>query len=353
MITSRRIDTGALKRDHPVDGLLGRYGIDLRPIGGALVGRCPFHDDGGRPNMYVYPATQSWYCYRCSVGGDIISFVERMEGVGFREAIDRLTGEVRSPSSQPHHSRRAAPIRRSRTRVLGPDERACLAAAVDLYHNRLLTDPAALAYVRGRGLDQHTIEERRLGYVAGDELAAFLRMRRLPVGAAMRMGLLRRDGHEPLAGRVVVPEIRSGQPIWLIGRTIDPHVGDPKYLGLPGHKPLFGWNGVKGSPEVILVEGVFDWLTLVSWGYPALALVGTHASPRVLKALARFEHVTLLLDGDEAGQTAAKNLVRTLGQRATTVTLPGVKDVGELATMLNGRQIFARAIGDREIAVAA
>jgi DNA primase len=178
-------------------------------------------------------------------------------------------------------------------------------------------------------------------------------MRRLPVGAATRIGLLRHAGHELLAGRLVVPEIRSGQPIWLIGRTIGPHFDGPKYLGLPGHKPLLGWDGVKGSPEVILVEGVFDWLTLVSWGYPALALVGTHAYPRVLKALARFEHVTLLLDGDEAGQTAAKNLVRTLGQRATTVTLPGVKDVSELATIPNGRQILADAIEDKSLAVAA
>jgi len=297
-----RIDTDALKRDHPIQEVVGRYGIELQPSGGALVGRCPFHDDGGRPNLYVYPATQSWYCYRCSIGGDVISFVERMEGVGFREAVDRLNGEVRSTSWRPHHPRAVVSARRSRARAWGPDERACLAAAVDLYHNRLLTDTTALAYVRERGLDQCTIEYCRLGYVAGDELAGFLRLRRLPTGAAMRIGLLRQDGHELLAGRVVVPEIRSGHPIWLIGRTIDIRADGPKYLGLPRHKPLLGWDDVKDAQEVLLVEGVFDWLTLVSWGYPALALVGTHASPEVLKALGRFERVIVLLDGDEAGQ---------------------------------------------------
>jgi len=353
MTTVCRIDTDALKRDHPVEEVVSRYGIELQRSGSGLVGRCPFHDDGGRPNLYLYPATQSWYCYRCSIGGDVISFVERMEGVGFREAVNRLTEEVPSSSRLLHHSRRAAPTRRSRTRALGPDERACLAAAVDLYHNRLITDPAALAYVRERGLDQHTIEERRLGYVAGDELAAFLRMRRLPAGAAMRIGLLRQASHELLAGRVVVPEIRLGQPIWLIGRTLDPHVDVPKYLGLPGHKPLLGWDGVRGSPEVILVEGVFDWLILVSWGYPALALVGTYARPGVLRALAGCERVIVLLDSDEAGQVASKSLVCALGQQATTVTLPGVKDVAELATLPNGRHIFARAIEDRELAPAA
>jgi DNA primase len=238
--------------------------------------------------------------------------------------------------------------KRTRPATWGPDERACLAAAVELYHGRLLSDPSALDYVTGRGIDQTTIEHCRMGYATGDELAAYLRWRRLPLGAAGRVGLLGHDGREFLAGRVVVPEIRSGQPIWLVGRTIDPAEPEPKYLGLPGRKPLLGWETAGLARAVVLTEGVFDWLTLRCWGFPALALVGTHARPATLRALGRFERIFLVLDGDDAGRTAATSLQRTLGDRAMEVELPGVKDVAELALRPDGRDRFARAIEEAE-----
>ena len=254
----KRIDTESLKCEHPIEGIVARYGIELRPSGRTLVGRCPFHADGGRPNLYVYPTTQSWYCFRCSVGGDAIGFVRRIEGVGFLEAVARITGERTTPAgvrTRPFVMPERPPARRV---ARGPAERACLAAAVELYHNRLLTDPAAMAYVEGRGLDLATLESCRVGYASGDELAAYLCWRRLPAQAALRVGLLGRDGREYMAGRVVVPEIRAGQPIWLVGRTVASEGNVPKYLGLPGRKPLLGWEAVSAERAVWLVEGVFD-----------------------------------------------------------------------------------------------
>jgi len=348
-----RINTDALKRDYPVEEIIERYGIELGPTGRVLIGRCPFHDDGGRPNLYVYPSTQSWYCFRCSAGGDVITFVERIEDVRFREAVVRLTGErpVTSMATK-------RPIRRDTSRpgprtAWGPDERDCLAAAVELYHNRLLTDSSALEYVRGRGLDDGVIEACRLGYAAGDELAAYLHWRRIPVQAALRVGLLRPGGREFMAGRVVVPEIRGGQPIWLVGRTIDSQAHVPKYLGLPGCKPLLGWEGAKDSREVFVVEGVFDWLTLLKWGYSTLALVGTHVRPEVVKALARFERIYVVFDTDQAGQAAAEELVRGIGRRAVSLTLQGVKDVAELAMLPDGSSRFGWVLRQADIAHAA
>jgi len=345
-----RINIGLLKRDHPVEEIIERYGIELGPSGRALVGRCPFHDDGGRPNLYVYPSTESWYCYRCSAGGDVITFVERIEDVRFREAVVRLTGErpVTSMATK-------RPIRRDTSRpsprlAWGPDERDCLAAAVELYHNRLLTDSSALEYVRGRGLDDGVIEACHLGYAAGDELAAYLRWRRIPVQAALRVGLLRAGGRELMAGRVVVPEIRGGQPIWLVGRTIEAQTDGPKYLGLPGRKPLLGWEAAKDSQKVFVVEGVFDWLTLLKWGYSALALVGTHVRRAVLKSLTAFDRVYLVLDNDEAGEAAAETLAWTLGSRAVIVRLPGVKDVAEFAMQPHGHRSFAHALAQSGLA---
>ena len=332
----RGIDTELLKRERPIEEIVARYGIQLHRRGRALVGRCPFHPDGGRPNLYVYPDTGSFYCFRCAIGGDVISFVERIERLGFRDAVARLTGEHPTPTTVRVRPRR--PSRRTRA-PWGLEERACLAAAVELYHNRLLGEPAALAYVEGRGIDRMTIERCRVGYASGKELVAYLRWRRLPHQAAVRVGLLGHDGREFLAGRVVVPEVRAGQPIWLVGRVLDDSAG-PKYLGLPGRKPLLGWEAASAEREVWLTEGVFDWLALRSWGYPALALVGTHVRAAALRALARFERIYLLLDNDDAGRAATSELVRTLGQRAVPVSLPGAKDVAELAARPTGRALF-------------
>ncbi len=350
---TRTIDTESLKRDHPITEVIGRYGIELRPSGRALVGRCPFHPDGGRPNLHVYPATQSWYCYRCGVGGDAIAFVRRLEGCDFRRAVARIAGGELHATVVGRHlaasSRPAGHLPGS----YSPAERACLAAAVELYHNRLLGDLRAFAYVRGRGIDRQTVQRCRVGYAAGGELAAYLRWRRLPLRAAVRVGLLTPGGREFFAGRVVVPEVRGGQPIWLIGRTLDPVPAGPRYLGLPGPKPLLGWEEAAKSPTVWLTEGVFDWLALVAWGLPALALVGTYARTEALRALARFERIYLALDADDAGRQATAAVAGVLGGRAVSVTLPGVKDVSELAALPNGRVALLRAAGARQLARAA
>jgi DNA primase len=346
------IDTAALKQDRPIADVVAGYGIELRPSGRTLIGRCPFHADGGRPNLHVYPATASFYCFRCRVGGDAIRFVERIEGVAFCGAVARLlgagppTGTVRRMPTRPK-------TRPPRPLAPGPEERACLAAAAELYHNRLLTDPAALAYVAARGIERATLERCRVGYAAGDELAAYLRWRGVPTRAALRLGLLGPGGRELMAGRVVVPEIRAGKVIWLVGRAIDPDTAGPKYLALPGPKPLLGWEAAARERTVCLVEGVFDWLTLRQWGVPSLALVGTHARPAAIEGLRRFDRVYLALDEDEPGRAGAADLRRALGPSAVAVSLAGVKDVAELATRPDGPSLFGRAILEAALAPAA
>jgi DNA primase len=221
----------------------------------------------------------------------------------------------------------------------GPDKLACLAAAVELYQGQLHSTPAALAHARSRGLDRATLERHRIGYAAGG-LAAFLRWRGLSFGAAVRAGLLRRDGAETLAGRLVVPEVRRGQPVWLVGRLVpagaEPGDERPRYLGLPGTRPLLGWEHAARHRAVWLAEGTLDWLLLRRWGLPALGLGGASVPPRAVAALGRFARVYTLLDDDEPGRRATATLVDTLGSRAVPVPLPGVHDVGELAQRPGG-----------------
>lgn len=342
MSSIRRIDTAELKRSRPIVDVVASYGIDLRPCGRTAVGRCPFHTDGGRPNLYVYPATDSFFCFRCGVGGDAITFVERIEGIAFRDAVDRLAGSILS-----EFARRLPPTtlrkRRLRSAPWGPDERACVAAAVELYHNRLLTDVRALAYAERRGLERETLKRCRVGYAAGDELASYLRWRRVPIQAARRTGLLRSGGDELMAGRIVIPEIRAGRPIWLIGREIDNGAG-PKYLGQPGPRRLLGWDAASRERSVCVVEGAFDWLTLQQWRVPSVALLGTHVQPATIQALRRFRQVHLVLDADPAGFEATGRLLEALGPIAVQVPLDGVKDVADLATHPDGAARFSRAI---------
>lgn len=348
---SRHVDTAALKQCRPIADVVATYGIELRRVGRTLVGRCPFHTDGGRPNLHVYPATDSFYCFRCGIGGDAITFVERADGVMFLEAVERLGGNV---ARIPDRATASFARRRPRHPALpwGPDEWACLAAAVELYHNSLLSDPRALAYVEGRALKRETVECCQVGYAAGDELVAYLRWRRIPTQAALRTGLLRRGGDELMASRVVVPEIRGTRPVWLIGRTLADD-DTPKYLGLPGTRRLLGWEAASRERSVHVVEGVFDWLTLRQWNVPALALLGTHIRPSMVEALRRFERVFLALDSDAAGREATRRLSDDLGPIAMPVTLAGVKDVAELAARPDGAAFFSRSVAAADPGLAA
>ena len=91
----------------------------------------------------------------------------------------------------------------------------------------------------------------------------------------------------------------------------------------------------------MLAEGLFDWLTLVQWGFPAVAALGTQGLERVALALRGCARVFLAFDSDDAGREAAERLAGLLGRRAAVGGLPqGVADVAELATHPHGRAVF-------------
>jgi DNA primase len=238
----------------------------------------------------------------------------------------------------------------------GAAERACLEVAAGVYHRRLLGTARARAYLAERGVDLATARRCRVGYATGRELVPALRAAGLPLRAAERTGLLR-DGRETLAGRVVVPALRRNRAVWMVGRSLRPH--PLRYHGLLGTKPLLGWDDALAAARrgdcVVVVEGPFDWLPLVAWGVPAVTPVGTYASPAVLRQLARLARAAPLcvaFDADEAGVTACFELqdrLDALGCRTEPVWLPRVRgrcaqDVGDLATVPGGRELFVGAL---------
>jgi DNA primase len=346
-----RIDTEAIRHTHPIADVVSGYGIQLRRVGRALVGRCPFHEDRGRPNLHLYPSGR-WICYRCDAHGDAIAFVQRLENLTFLEAVARLGSPTPhlGPVDVRRRSKRAwvRPARVRRDIVHSTTDRAVLAAATDLYANRLLADEAALSYMTGRGFPRELLQRYRVGFAADDELIAYLTWLRLPLSAAVRLGLLTLDGREFLGRRVVFPELRQGQPIWLVGRLLQaqhgrPSTEEPRYLGLPGPKPLMGWDeAIRDRRGVCIVEGPTDLLALRLWGVPGLALVG-NPSPEKLTHLEQFDRMCLALDRDEAGRKTSARLAERFGDRAIVLELPA-KDPGELATRADGEAQFRASI---------
>jgi DNA primase len=278
--------------------------------------------------------------------------VQRIEGLTFRDAAALLAqhNAPRAALMGRRNRRGSVSPKRPSTIALNDDESRVLAAATDLYAGRLLNDAPALEYLANRGFSRAVVERFRLGYSSGYELRSYLRWRRLPVSAAIRIGLIRKNGREFMEGRITIAEFRGRQPIWMIGRLLESTTAQdvperPKYLGLPGPKPLLGWDAASDRSSVIVVEGPIDLLTLRMWSVPGVALTGSAPSHDTLSLLKAFDLVYLALDRDKAGRQATKRLQNEIGARAVCVELPkGVKDVAELAPLVDGEDMFRQAL---------
>lgn len=119
----------------------------------------------------------------------------------------------------------------------------------------------------------------------------------------------------------------------------------PKYLALSGERPVRGFERAVGRKEAILCEGVFDYLTAVSWRLPAFSPCGTHLPPGHLGFLARAERVFGVFDGDAAGDEAAERFGAQLGRRWRPLRLPDGIDLNELGLRPHGRDWFLRMLG--------
>ena len=332
-------EVAEVKRRHPVEEVVSRHGVELRPQGGRLSGRCPFHEDRS-PSLVVYPETRSFYCFGCGAGGDVIDFVRLAGGLSFREAVARLAGTPAGPAAnaapQPRQRRRPTP------QPLSLDDRLMLTAACELYHQALVETPRALGYLEHRGIPPWLARSRRLGVSDGSRLVPYLKRRRLSLRRARELGLLFESGSEAMGGRLVIPDLRGAHCGWMVGRALE-EGRTPKYRALSLPRPLLGHD--RGWRRVFLTEGPFDWLTLAGWGLPACALLGTHAGGGVLRQIERARSVVLVMDNDDPGREAAQRLREALGERARVLELPeGVADVNELGMRPGGRETFFRLL---------
>jgi DNA primase len=346
-----RDEIEAVRSNNPIEQVIGRY-VELRPSGRRFVARCPFHDDRS-PSFVVYVATQSWYCFSCDTGGDVFKFVEKIENVSFAEALQLLgSGSVgvrpnaagSTERSNAHAPRTAAPAGPSDISVLDEAHFTLLTAATEVYHAAIFSQPKVLEYLAKRRIDLDAIRGHRIGFASGNDLAKYFRFRGWDPDVASDLGLIGPRG-EYFRRRIIIPEMRNGRAAYLVGRATESYQR-AKYLGLPGApKPLYGSELIRDAPDVFVCEGPIDWLTLVDWGYPAVALLGSHLKHEMVSELASAERIFIVTDSDEPGRKSARQLAEILGPRSRIVpTLPNAKDVNELATHANGRQVFAQLV---------
>jgi len=334
-----------IKRGTDLAAVIRARGVELKSSGGDLVGRCPFHDDHD-PSLRVTAAKGLWRCMSaaCAATGNVIQFVQRFDGVSFRHAYELLkngaafTGAPTcSPVKKGTVPRLASPL------AADADDQAALRQVLDYYHERLKENPAALAYLKKRGITAEAVATFRLGFV-DRTLGLRLPHNNRKEGAEIRerltrLGLLRDTGHEHLRGRVVFPVVaESGEIGTVYGRAIDDGGKHDRHLFLPG--PQRGiWNpAALRSPEIILTEGIIDALTFwgagfrnVTTGYSAKAL-----PEELLAALvaAKVRRVLIAFDRDEAGDKGAAEVAAQLaayGVECLRVLFPPGHDANSYA----------------------
>ena len=339
---NRTVDIAELKTRNPLGEAVEAAGVVLHGKGRVRQGVCPFHDEA-EGSFTVYSDSERFWCFGCGAGGDVLDFVGRMEGLTLPETIRRLDDGSTPLVAAPFHF--STPTQRPVAPPIPTREPALLTAAARFYGGQLRRSPVAVQYLASRGIGLGAARRLGLGYATGNGLRNYLESRGFTPRQVRESGLFLERGSERFTGMISVPDVASGRVRWLTGRAVQPNAR-PRFQALPGPKPLLGLARLGPAPScVIVAEGVFDWLALTAWGYPAVASLGTQGMDKVAAALRGCPRVFLAFDNDDAGNTAAECLKRLLVNRAAVVHLPwGVGDVGELATHPHGQLLFQRLL---------
>ena len=268
---------------------------------GRWMGLCPLHSDH-KPSFLVDPGKSLFYCYGCGRGGDVIRFAELYHQVKFPQALALL-----------HQWRGMAPL---------------LHKAASFYGMQLHRHGEAVAYLHQRGVrSPELIEHMRIGYAPGGCLRGWLTQLGYQLAALRRAGLVTVTGYDAYTHRIVLPLEAN-----LYGRSIS--ASAPPHRFLPGSKGgLYAWEQVRRYPEVILVEGLFDYAVLWQAGFHQVTCsLGNHLNARQFQQLCdgtRTVYLTFDVDANGSGQQASERLahrLRAQGITARRIVLPDGHD---------------------------
>lgn len=322
--------------------VVGEY-VQLRRSGANHLGLCPFHAEK-TPSFTVNPAKEIYHCFGCGAGGNVFSFVMRIEGVSFPEAVKQLADRVGITVED-------RPLNQTEQRV--QDDRRQLQRITELasdYFRQCLEQQAAgslvKSYLTQRQVDANISAEYGLGFAPEhrDGLVACLRKQAVDLELAAQTGLIRKGAsggwYDLFRNRLLFP-IRDpkGQVVAFAGRVLDASL--PKYINSPEsplyHKSslLFGMDmalpAIRTERSVLIVEGYFDQLALFKAGIKnVVATCGTALTPTHVELIKRHaDKVYTLFDGDSAGVKATfRSMELFLEQRvpAYVIALPPEHD---------------------------
>ncbi len=343
-----------IRRRADIASLIGEY-VTLKKAGKNYLGLCPFHREK-TASFTVSPDKQMFYCFGCSEGGNVFSFLMKLNHLTFPEAVRHLAKKVGVVIPERTMSREEKERYTLAEQIRQVNE---LAAG---FFMKTLQSPAgegAREYLRKRGIGESAIRTFRLGFApeGWSHLLEFLEKKGVSPKLAEQAGLLvertgKSQGHyDRFRGRVMIPiEDVDGHVIAFGGRVMG--AGEPKYMNSPESavytkgNTLYGLartrEAIREKGFALLVEGYFDLIALWNAGIPnVVAMLGTALTRAQVDLIRRYTtHVAAVFDPDEAGRKAlARSLELFLAGNvhARAVILPDGHDPDEFVRM-NGRE---------------
>lgn len=335
--------------------------VQLRHRGRTHTGLCPFHSEK-TPSFVVYPETQSFYCFGCGAGGDVITFIKKINNLDYVEAVKYLAGRAGMPMPEEDDK-----VGRLRSRVLSVNKETAR-----FFYEQLNAPTeeaaAARAYWRGRGLSDSTIRRFGLGYAPNDfrALRMHLRAKGFTEEEMLAAGVEKRSEkgnvYDAFRGRVMTPifDLR-GNVIAFGGRVLGSE--KPKYINSPEtlvykkSKAMFALSIAKKSTSrrYILCEGYMDVISLHQAGFDtAVAACGTALTAEQVRLLAEYaDEVVLCYDSDEAGQKATARSLGLFSEspvKVSVLNIPNAKDPDEFIKKF-GRDAFDRLLNGTSNAI--
>ena len=307
-------DIGRVRQASDIVAIVGQY-TQLRRVGRRFQGLCPFHSERS-PSFSVNSEEGLYYCFGCGVRGDVITFVREKEQLDFPEAVEWLAN--RANVNLRYTDAGGGEERKRRSKL-----QDAVAAAVDWYHDRLLTSAdagPARSYLRSRGFDAEMVRRFQVGWAPDrwDDLARSLRLSDTDLTDS-GLGFINRRGRQQDAfrNRILFPVFDAqGAAVGFGGRVL-PGGDGPKYKNssestiYAKSRLLYGLNWAKTAVveanEVVVCEGYTDVVGFAQAGLDrAVATCGTALTEEHVKLLRRFaRRVVLAFDADAAGQNAA------------------------------------------------
>ncbi len=322
-----------------VEDVVGQY-VELKRAGRNLKGRSPWGVDK-TPSFMVSPEKGIWHDFSANKGGDIFTFVMEVEGISFREALEKLAAQAGVELKRYEGGDKKVAQKKVRAKE-------ALALATRYYQACLARSKKVCEYVfYNRNLNRKTVEEFKIGFApsGGKNMVKALGKRGFSVEELEAAGLLNRFKGDLFQNRMTVPFIDTmGDVIGFTARVLDK--SEPKYLNTPEtllfnkSKFIFGLyqakEAIRRSGYVVIVEGNMDVISSHQAGVKeAVATSGTAMTEQHLKALSKLtSDIRLAYDGDEAGVKATERAIMMAGDLGIDLTVisdyHGAKDPDEL-----------------------